>query len=315
LTKTLEFKKSKKEALYQLKHATTVAGRRHACQELGKINGDMEVVEALKTAMLTDSFFYVSMAAAKALGNLRSEAARDALFAALDHDHSWVRRAAIAALGEFKHDDSVFKKLKKVIKKDGSYFAVAAAIQSIAKIDVEGAYKTILKGLERDSHRDVIRTAVLNGIVELREKAGIPVLKEWAAYGKPVWARLAAIMALGRLADKLDDETKTDVREFLIPLLDDNYMFVRRMTISALAALGDPNALRHLEKLATSDPADFIRRAIRNSVREIRQKAGRKHLKADFETELGSLHDENKTLKERLAKLEEQVKAMADGKK
>ena len=55
--KTLEFRKEKKEWLYQLKNGGELADRAEAIQALAKIKNDDEVVAALAQAMNTDTAF------------------------------------------------------------------------------------------------------------------------------------------------------------------------------------------------------------------------------------------------------------------
>ena len=80
--KTVEFKRGKDMLLYQLKHDDDVVGRIDAAKELAKL-GTQEAVDALKDAVQNDKFWGVQVEAARALGGMRSEIARDALLACL----------------------------------------------------------------------------------------------------------------------------------------------------------------------------------------------------------------------------------------
>ncbi|MDZ4278109.1 MAG: M1 family aminopeptidase, partial [Dehalococcoidia bacterium] len=67
LLKTVEFKRSADMLLEQLKHDDDVLGRGDAAKELAKL-GTQQAVDALKEAVLGDSFWGVQAEAAKALG-------------------------------------------------------------------------------------------------------------------------------------------------------------------------------------------------------------------------------------------------------
>ena len=78
--KTVEFKRGKDMLLAQLKNDDDAVGRIDAAKELSKL-GTQEAVDALKHAVLNDTFWGVQAEAARALGQMRSEIARDALLA------------------------------------------------------------------------------------------------------------------------------------------------------------------------------------------------------------------------------------------
>ena len=104
--KTVEFKRGKDMLLYQLKHDDDAIGRIDAAKELAKL-ATPEAVDALKDAVLRDKFWGVQFEAARALGGMRSEIARDALLACLKVRHPKARRGVVGALGQFREDDAV----------------------------------------------------------------------------------------------------------------------------------------------------------------------------------------------------------------
>ena len=64
--------------LYQLKHDEDVIGRIQAAQNLAKL-GAPDCIEALKNAIVNDTFWGVQAEAARALGTIKSETAMSAL--------------------------------------------------------------------------------------------------------------------------------------------------------------------------------------------------------------------------------------------
>ncbi|MCI0526443.1 MAG: HEAT repeat domain-containing protein, partial [Nitrospira sp.] len=225
ILKTLKFEKSKEEWIYQVKHAKTIAGRIQACEGLGKIMGDSAVVASLKETLLGDTFYGVRKAAAEALGEIGSDEALAALREGLQDKDSKVRRSAVEALGKFKMGE-ILPVLKEAFEKDESYYAVGGALESAAKsslithhsslITQDSIFNFILEGLKRDSWAEVIRVSVFNALAELKDPNGIEITMKHTAYGQPYPVRMAAVRALGKLGDSLDDK-KEVIREHLTP--------------------------------------------------------------------------------------------------
>jgi len=312
ILKTLKFDKSKEELIYQVKHAKTIAPRIQACEGLGKMIGDAAVIAALKETLQGDTFYEVRKAAAKALGEIGTDEALAALMEGLKDKDSRVRRGVVEALGKFKKA-SVIATLKEVFEKDESYYTVGRTLQSAAEIKLDQVYDFILEGLKRDSWAEVIRTSAFNALGELKDPRGIEVAMKYSAYGQPYQVRMAAVSALGKLGDSLEDK-KEEIREHLVPLLKDPHHRVRRAVIDALATLADRKAIPELEKLAESEPLSLIRRAAQKAIKAIQEKAGAKSLKVEFEKELESLRDENKELKKKLEELSAKVAALSGAK-
>src|SRR3989337_3414109 len=83
ILKKLTFEKAKEELLFQLKNADRIIPRIQACEGLGKILQDDDVIEAVRRAMTKDAFFAVRRAGARGLRESRTEAAQAALMACL----------------------------------------------------------------------------------------------------------------------------------------------------------------------------------------------------------------------------------------
>src|SRR6266704_3574762 len=92
LLKSAEFRKEKKEWLYQLKNAAELADRADAAVVLGTMKNDEEVVVALGETLRSDKAWGVRATAADTLGQLDGSSASKPLLAALDSsDKPWVR--------------------------------------------------------------------------------------------------------------------------------------------------------------------------------------------------------------------------------
>ncbi|HYT35294.1 MAG TPA: M1 family metallopeptidase, partial [Ktedonobacteraceae bacterium] len=105
LLKTLKFERSPKMMRYQLAHDGDVLGRIEAAEALGE-DGSAESIEALKTALLNDTFWGARAAAAEALGVIGTERAQAILSEGLQEltapEFSRVRTAIAETLGKFQ---------------------------------------------------------------------------------------------------------------------------------------------------------------------------------------------------------------------
>ncbi len=265
--KKLTFNKHKNEILDQLACAGDVGRMRAAGWLAG--NTDRKTVEILGTALRQDPFRGVRARAARTLGEIRTEAARDVLLAGLQDEHAHVRRAVITALGNYIDDAQAATALEDVFRSDSSYYARAEAVKSITRLGALNAYDICIEALEMASHQEVIRGAALSGLVTLKDPRGVNHALKWAEYGQPFQVRIEAITTLAGLAAHVPKRRK-EIRERLVALLEDPHFRVRTTVIKALGKLGDPKALKALEASLEREAHFRHRDAAREAIRKIR---------------------------------------------
>ena len=270
--KELTFPKHKKELLDQLAHSGDV-GRMRAAGWLVEY-ADSKVTEALGKALRQDPFRGVRAQAARALGEIKTSAARDALLAGLRDEHAHVRRAVISALGNYIGDAQVAAALENVFRSDSSYFARAEAVKSIARLGALNAYDLCTEALEAASHQEVIRGAALSGLATLKDPRGVDQALKWSDYGQPSRARIEAISALAGLAAHAPRRRK-EIRERLVALLEDPQFRVRLAAIDALGKLGDPKTLKALEASLEREVHFRHRDRARKAISKVRRKGER----------------------------------------
>ncbi len=261
-----------------------------------------DAVDCLRRILAGRSFWGIKAQAATALGTIRSERAFAALVDASDVDHAKARRAVARALGEFRGDEACAA-LAPMLDRDESYFVESEAATAIGKTRSKKAYALLLKALEKSSYNEVIRAGAMRGLAELGDERAIVVLMGWTEYGKPTFAREAAIAALGKLG-----QGKRDVRARLIDLLDDHNFYARLAAVGALEALHDAESVGALQRLASQDVDGRLKSAAAKAVRGIAEylekPAEMKQLRGEIET----LRESNKSLLDRLDRLEAKAK-------
>src|SRR5256885_11174945 len=105
ILKQVTFKKPPDELLWQLANAGSTWPRIEACRDLGKLVGDPKAIEGLEDALKKDEVWAVRRAAAVALGEIGTAAARDALLGGAKDKDSRVRRGGERGLGDFREDE------------------------------------------------------------------------------------------------------------------------------------------------------------------------------------------------------------------
>jgi aminopeptidase N len=247
--KSVEFKKEKKELLYQLKNAGELADRADAAVALGKLKADDEAAAALGGALRNDKARGARQVAAESLGDLNSPAAAKQLLSALDEVKEPELRATIVqTLGSFKDNAEISAKLESIAKDDPSYRARAAALGAIGRMKTPKAYEILTVAVSSDSLDGFVRNAALRGLGPLGDDKAVLLLREWAAPGKEIPSRQAAISSLARL-QKDDKEITSQIAGYLT----EPHFPVRVASIFALGSRGDASAIPALEALLKSD--------------------------------------------------------------
>ena len=294
----------------QLLHSKTIYPRIKAAQYFGKskLPGDREL---LAQALAAEKFWGVQLEITNALGDSGGDSCRDALIAGLKSSEPKVRRACADQLGKFRRDETVGKALKELLAKgDPSYFVEATACRAYAQSEQADALNVLLPWLARPSHADVIRVAVLDGLGNLGNVDALDTLLSWTKRGKSRESRIAALLALPKLAAKvnLTDVQRQSILTAMTDCLtgDGEMTHIRRASLDALRALGQSAAskLDVIEAILLHDPDDRVKDRAKLAINEIRTKA-------PVPTEVNRLRDEleklrklNQVLGERLEKME-----------
>ncbi|MBI3744663.1 MAG: HEAT repeat domain-containing protein, partial [Chloroflexi bacterium] len=302
ILKSLDEDLPKEMSVYRLKHDDDLCGRIRAAKALAKV-GAPDCIDALKDGVLYDKFWGVQSEAAVALGTIKSTAARDALIGCLSVQHPKARRAVVAALGEF-HDDAVADAMIHILNAgDPSYFVEGEAAKTLGRTRSPKALTALRGALEEDSFMETIRVSAIDGLGASQDDGALETAKDWTKYGKPEAVRGAAMVAVAKLG-----ETRKDTAEFLGDYLSDPMFRVRLRVAEALEALGDSKGAPLLEAQAGREIEGRARRRMREAAAAIHEKAKDKDELRRLRDDLAKVSDDNKSLRDRLDKLEAMVK-------
>jgi HEAT repeat protein len=247
--KSVEFKKDKKEWLYQIKNAGELGDRADAAVALGKMKGDEDAVTALGEALRTDKTAGVRTIAAESLEELGSASAAKQLLNALPTAKEPELRARIVqSLGKFKDNAEVIAKVESVAKDDSSYRARAAALQAIGRLKTPQARQTLTAAVNGESPDGFLRNAALRSFGPLGDDKAVPLLREWAGPGKEIPSRQAAISSLASL-----EKDNKEITSQIAGYLTEAHFQIRIAAIFALGGRGDTSAIPPLEALLKSN--------------------------------------------------------------
>lgn len=270
LLKSLTIVKPRTMWLTQLMEGPTVAARCEAAAHLSRSDRP-DVVHAL-SAVAADrtAFWGVRAEAARALGTMRNDRARAALLRLLATgdaiDHPKARRAAVEALGQYRHHEST-DTLVRLATRDASVAVQAEAIRAIGAARRVEAIDTVIAAANRDAYQDQLRRAAGWALGELGDPRGVDVCLSIAALGMHHRTRPVAIEALAQLANRgLEHER---IESTLLGMLDDVERRTRAAAVSALGVLGSVAAIDALRTIARSDRRKQFANAARESIEAI----------------------------------------------
>jgi aminopeptidase N len=309
LLKRLVFRRSPEELRWVLTHSGSLWSQLEACAQLARTGDAAENLPALEERLHEDSRWPVRQAAATALGEVGTPAARDALLRSLSDQDSRVRVAIYAALGRFRKDDLAFDALAKAYREDGKYSPTAAAAAALGATRHAQAFDALAAGMDRGSHAEVIASRAADGLVALRDERGVDLLSQRTRYGEPEMRRYAMAIALGRLGRTVE-ERRMDVMEHLIGLTKDRNLRTKLGAIEGLGELGSPHAIPALERIAEGEILWSFKKRARRALRRIRAAERERTPLLEQQKILDSLDEERLELARRIAALESRTDAL-----
>jgi aminopeptidase N len=284
----------------QLRNGSSARIRWTAAEALG-LRDEPTTIAALEASLADEKELWMVCAeAATALGRIGGRQSFGACARHLGVRHPKVRRAVVAALGNFRSPEAL-RALRSVAARDASYLVEAEACRSAGRTRQSGALTVLQSSLRRKSWADVVRVGALDGLSQLNDDRAVGPVRQRTLYGVGDRERRAAIAALSRLSND------RKVRQHLEDLLEDSDAHVRQDVASALQTIGDVRAVpalrRQLEREQDGRAARQIREALRN------MDASDARLRLELRDELEAMRGEIGELRTRLGKIEASLRA------
>jgi aminopeptidase N len=256
-------------------------------------------IDSLASAVEKDKFYGVSREAARSLGDIRTEYAKEKLLYLLDKvENHRVRAEIVRSLRNYKGKD-VAERLIKILEDRGeAYTTRANAAEAIGKIRYEKAYDILIKYLEEPSHRYIITKGVLSGLSELGTDEAFKIIIEYTSMDKEDSLRAHAVSLLGKFPERRETYRK------LMEYIYDREVRFRRGVIMALKELMDPRAIPILEAIVRRERWGWIWKAAKIMLRQIKEHVEKGVEWKKLREELVRLQDETRRLEDRVYKIE-----------
>ena len=277
-----------------------IVARIRAARELAK-DTSVAAHEAVAKAFEEEPFWGVLAEAAMAAGTTRAPWARELLAKHATHKHPKVRRAIAAALGFFRHSDAAAA-LLPLAKKDDSYFVQAAALHALGKTRDARAFDVLKKAIAGHSWNGVIESGAAHGLGELGDARAVPILIEATALGKEEALRRAALGALARCGE-LVEEMRTSVVDAIAQRLEDPMFLVQLAAIGAAEHLGDRRFLPTLGRLGQNAFDGRVRRDATEAAIRIREGQRVPQQVTGLRSDVDALREEQRKLQAKIAEL------------
>jgi len=175
----VDFDKSLEELDYTLKYSNDPVSRIHAAQALVKYGES--AIPSLAFSILRDKFYAVRMEAVESLKKINSEKCFTGIANACEDEDARVREAAVKALSIFNGDKAEYVLLRKW-KEERNDYVRGAALSSIGKIRINGAFEILKDALKIDSHRNIIRRGAFEGFKYLENPEVLNFASEYLKY-------------------------------------------------------------------------------------------------------------------------------------
>ena len=286
LLKRLKFERGIGLVLNQLEGSQDPWSRAEAAKELGKTKNGM-AVEGLAKAAAKDSFWLVRSRAYRALGEIGTQAALEAVLRQGPPKERRVRRGFVEALGYFK-DERARNLIVKLLKEDESPYVRCEAALALAKSWPEGALPHLKEAMKTHTPNETLGEACLAALGRVKGEEVNRIVRESLAYGRASRVRIGALKAIKERGQILDEEVP-----ILKEILEDPRDF--RVTLYAIndlvRPLGDRRFADALRKVAKTHREGKVRRKALETGYELMASA-------EASTALARLREEVEELKE-----------------
>jgi HEAT repeat protein len=284
----------------QLTEAPDILGRIHAAQELVK-SGRYANIEAVVAAWKQEAFWGVRCEMARALGQSNTEAALVGIVSLLEVEGDpMVLPDLMGAAAQYR-DERMRAAVRARVDDSLGYLATAGAYEALGA-QREGAPLTLLLGAAQESSfNGIVQGGALRGLAASRRPEAVTALLQRVRYGATsIYARPAAVAALGEIGRGLELRERERIVEVLVDLLRDSHYRIALAAALALGAMRAPEAIDALEAFArtrTAQEAAVAERVIES-------------LRREDKVDGSALQKQVETLSDRLRKLEDKVQRL-----
>ena len=289
LLKKLKFERGLDLVLNQLEGSKDAWSRAEAAKELGKMKSEM-AVEGLAKAAAEDQFWLVRSRAFRALGEVGTQSALDAILRVGAPKERRVRRGFVEALGNFR-EEKVKSLVIGFLVEDGSPYVRCEAALALAKSWPEGALPHLKEAMAVHSPNETLGEACLAAMGKVKGEEVNRIVRESLGYGKATRVRIGALKAIKERGEILNEEVP-----ILKEILEDprDYRVTLYVVNDLVRPLEDRRFIDILRKVARSHREGKVRRKALETWYELQASAESSSALAKLKAEIEELKEENR---------------------
>ncbi|MCH8332653.1 HEAT repeat domain-containing protein [Candidatus Sumerlaeota bacterium] len=292
----------------QLADHGDMIGRLLAIQSL-RTKRDRQSVAKLEEALSSDPFHAVRSAASRALRDIHTDAALDALLASTDQSDARVRRQVTTDIGGFYSERSL-SAIIVILDSETNPEVAAAAIQSLGKYDSDEVRRRLLEYLNSRSYRQTLASAAIGAIRSLDDPSYIGALQKCLAEREGDFTSRGFAQGLGAVAYiARNEDDRSGVRRFLAGYVNHKKVAIQSAAIGALGQLRDPQAISIVATFSSEGENRRVRRAAQQALRSLRSAQDVPVELSSLRSEVLELKEQNESLKKDFEDLKTQIEA------
>ena len=234
----------------QLADKTDVIGRVRAIEQLAA-KKDRTTVEKLKAALKDDPFHGVRVEAARALRELHTPEAFEALADCLEQRDARVRQQVVNAVAAF-YQTAAYNIAWRQVNQEGNP-DLSGLIRALSAYPKPEVRDMLLRFLRSESYRNSLADAAIGAMRLQDDPAFIEPLRKTLREREPDFTTGGLARGLETLAYLArNEEEKDGLREFLLNYVNHSKNAVRLASINALGTLADSKAIPVLQTFASA---------------------------------------------------------------
>lgn len=303
LLATVAFKKSDGMLEKQLTNSDDMIGRLLAAEALAD-RKTKQAAALLSTAVASDAFYGVRIAAAEALGKHGSDETLEMLAASWQQQADARVREVVVREATRRYHPTARRVVGDVLASEKNPAILAVATRALERFSDHDANTLLAEQLTSDTFRNELAVAAIRAIEGRRDVAFVqPLMDVLTARADRFTTQGLAqgLTTLGKISQPLDDTAA--VRRFLLGFLSDARDPVQAAALRGLGSMGDPLAITIIESFR-DDPTPSVAGAAKAAIEDLRK------AKPVAPEEVVALRREMSDLKAENAKLQDRIDAI-----
>ena len=262
----VNFKKSFDELKYQASYDDDIAGRIVAIKQLAAYGN--KAIPVLSSIIIRDGFYGVKIAAVNALKKIGgAEVYDDLIIAAGDRDGR-VRAAAVKTLSMYSSSKVEHFLIDKINNETNDYVR-AAACYAIGAGKMDNAFNILKDALKYDSHRNIVRREVFNGLTILGNPDALPLVKKYTQYKYSYGGMHLLDIAALKCAKSFAKINRDEAINVIASALKNPYFRTRNYAARLLVQLKAVNKIEAIKNVLKNERREIVTNPLEGALKKL----------------------------------------------